>query len=311
MKRRKLIYLGLGGVALTVGYGYLSGVNPSTKTFSSSENSLPSIKSDSLFQFAVIGDVGTGRRGQHSVARAMHQHWKSSPFSMSLMTGDNIYPNGEIEKVSQVFEQPYSALLEKGVKFYASLGNHDVRTNRGEDQITYPGYNMASRYYTFTQSLGESTIQFFAIDTNQAYLEGEEGERRWQAQLAWLQSELGSSSAPWKIVFGHHPVYSSGYHGSQDRLIRDLSPIFAQHGVQLYLNGHDHNYERTQPIKRTTYITTGHGAMNRRIGQSDWTALISNQLGFTTFSVHPDRIVAKAINTQNKVYDEGHILLTV
>ena len=225
-------------------------------------------------------------------------------FPIALLTGDNIYEDGEIERINEVFECPYAALLQNGVKFYAVLGNHDFRTNQGVDEVSYPGYNMPARYYTFT----EGPVQFFALDTNQAYIRARHRETAWNAQVRWLERVLKRSSSVWKIVFAHHPIYSSGWHGSNRDLARDLSPLFEEYGVQLYINGHDHNYERTQPINGTTYITSGNGAKLRRVGSSRWTAYSSSQLGFTAFDIYADRIVISAINTRNNVYDEAYIM---
>lgn len=256
-------------------------------------------------RFVVAGDVGTGRRGQHEVAQAIAQRQQSSPFLTALLTGDNIYENGEIEKISEAFEQPYADLLNKNVKFHAVLGNHDVRTNQGRDTIAYAGYNMPARYYTFVRQ----SVQFFALDTNQISRFGDRHrETAWGTQLKWLRSELKQSQAPWKVVFAHHPIYSSGQHGSNRDLIRDLTPIFAEHGVQLYLNGHDHHYERTHAMNGTVYITSGNGAKLRPVGRSRWTAHASSQLGFTTFDVYDDRMTVKAISTRNTVYDEADVM---
>ena len=296
--------LGASGLALAAGSGYLIGKAKEPITISNSDESAPPpISGDMLFQFIAVGDVGTGRKGQNAVAEAMYKHWEKSPFSLSLLLGDNIYSGGKIERIGEVFEQPYSALLENGVNFRAAIGNHDLESNEGEDQIAYPGYNMDGRYYTFT----EQSVQFFALDTNQVNRDGDDEEKRWNEQLAWLREELAKSSAQWKVVFGHHPVYSSGYHGVHPDLVKELSPILDEYDVQLYINGHDHNYERTQPINGTTYITSGNGAMKRDIGRAAWTELSSKQLGFTAFEVHPDRLVIKAINADNTVYDEAHI----
>jgi 3',5'-cyclic AMP phosphodiesterase CpdA len=306
LKRRVLISLGLGGIATAVGQSYIPRQSQKTAVTSSRELSAAPIPDDRLFQFVVAGDVGTGERGQYAVAQAMAQHWQSSPFPLVLLTGDNIYDNGEIEKIEAVFERPYAELLSQDVKFYAALGNHDFRTNRGENEIAYPGYNMLGRYYSFTQQ----SVQFFALDSNQAYLDDSHRETPWHTQVQWLRQELRASSMPWKVVFAHHPIYSSGQHGSDENLARTLSPLFAEYGVQLYINGHDHNYERTEPINGTTYITSGNGAKLRSVGQSSWTAHASAQLGFAAFEVQADRIVIKAFDTHNNVYDEAYILTT-
>jgi predicted phosphodiesterase len=314
LKRRVLISLGLGGLTAAIGQQYVC--RQALKTAialpgNSPEGSQPASSSNNSdnrsFQFVVIGDVGTGEPGQYAVARAMEQYWQSTPFPVVLLAGDNIYENGEIQRIEAVFERPYADLLQKGVKFYATLGNHDFRANQGEDEIAYPGYNMAGRYYSFTHQ----SAQFFVLDTNQAYLSDNLRETPWNAQVQWLRKALRNSNAPWKVVFAHHPIYSSGMHGSDRELERALSPLMAEYGVQLYINGHDHNYERTEPINGTTYITSGNGAKLRSVGRSNWTAYASSQLGFTAFEVQTDRIVIKAFDTNNDVYDEAYIMATV
>ena len=304
LKRRTFISLGLGGLSVAVGQHYL----PSWAGELSAANLYQagsSTNENARLKFVAVGDVGTGKRAQYAVARAMTRHWQASPFSLALLTGDNIYEDGEIERIHKVFERPYANLLQNGVAFRAALGNHDLRANEGNDQISYSGYNMSGRYYTFT----EQSVQFFALDTNQAHTADSDQATPWNAQLRWLRTELEKSSVPWKVVFAHHPIYSSGWHGSNDDLKRDLSPLFEEYGVQLYVNGHDHNYERTEPINGTTYITSGNGAKLRRVGSSSWTAYAGSRLGFTTFSIYADRIVVSAIDTHAEVYDEATLML--
>ena len=306
MKRRTLISLGLGSCALAAVGKPLIARSLNADLLNADSSSADRLSADcEPLRFAAIGDVGTAEMGQYKVAKAMARRWQSSPFPMVMMTGDNIYPNGDIGKVSEAFEQPYAPLLEEGVTFYASLGNHDFRTDRGRGEIAYDGYNMPSRYYSFRKSFCKQSAQFFALDTNLAYIQNELGASAWQSQLRWLRAALARSRSPWKIVFAHHPVYSSGKHGSSNKLISELSPIFKLYGVQLYINGHDHNYERTEPIEGTTYITSGNGAKLRPVGSSKWTAHASSQLGFATFEVHLDRVVIRAIDANNQVYDEA------
>lgn len=232
----------------------------------------------------------------------MTARWCADPFQTVLLLGDNIYESGEISRIAEVFEQPYAELLQRNTKFYAVLGNHDFRTRQGEDEIAYPGYNMADRYYTFTRH----SVQSFALDTDQFYMDHNSNrEALWSAQYQWLKTALKRSQARWKIVFAHHPVYSSGYHGSDLGLARALAPLFKTYGVQLYINGHDHHYERTRPVDRTTYITAGNGGRNiRRAEESGWTAHASARLGFVTFDVDNDQIVVKAVGTNGSTFDE-------
>ena len=294
MKRRKLLALsGLGGLGLALGgHSYLLSQYPlKFKTCPSFD----SRSSKLLSSFAAIGDVGTGEREQYLVARTMSCFWATNPFPLVLLTGDNIYENGEIEKIKATFEIPYQKLLQQKVKFYAALGNHDIRINDGEDEIRYAGFNMGGRYYTFEQE----NVQFWALDTNP--------EAPWLEQLNWLEENLQQAKQPWKVVFGHHNIYSSGRYGLNPELRDKLAPLFTRYGVQLYLNGHEHHYERTEPIEGTTYLTCGNGAKLRSVGESDWTAYSVSQLGFAVIEIYSDKIEILGIDTEGEIFDRGVI----
>jgi 3',5'-cyclic AMP phosphodiesterase CpdA len=256
-----------------------------------------------LLHFVAVADTGTGVQGQYAVAQAMANYHSQTPYELVILAGDNIYsngiiPDGDLRRIGDVFEKPYRPLLEKGVKFYAALGNHDVATDAGNPQLNYPGFNMnGQRYYT----LQRGPIQFFALDLNPG--------KHLAAQRTWLQQQLRQSKAQWKIVFSHFPIYSSGIYGVDQDLVRELTPLFKKYGVQLYINGHDHDYERTQPIDGTTYLTCGAGAGLRPVFKSKWTAYSASQLSFAAITVYGDRIEIKGIDAQNQVMDEGRILL--
>ncbi|MBN3958247.1 metallophosphoesterase [Nostoc sp. NMS8] len=254
-------------------------------------------KKDLLLRFVSVADTGTGAKGQYAVARAMNAYHKQNPYDLVVLAGDNIYNNGEIEKINEVFERPYQPLLKQGVKFQACLGNHDIRTANGEPQVKYAGFNMKGRYYTFRRG----TVQFFALDTN--------SNADWENQLSWLEKELSISNAPWKVVFGHHPIYSSGQYGCNPDFIKTFTPLYKKYGVQLYINGHEHNYERTRAIDGTTYLICGAGAGNRPVGRSEWTGYSTSDLSFASYEVYKDRIELSAIATDNRIFDKGIIQL--
>ena len=279
-----------------------SSQNPEGNPKNTPKNTFPETAEAPLLRFAAIADTGVGSRDQYAVAKAMFQTYKQKPFPFVLMAGDNIYPYGEISLAKSYFEEPYAPLLSQDVKFYAALGNHDIiKTNNGLDQINYQLFNMSDRYYSFKKgNTSEGTVEFFAINTND--------NATWEEQLRWLDQQLADSTAPWKIVFGHHPLYSSGRHGSNAELEAKLAPVFAKHKVPLYLCGHDHGYERFVPIAGTTYIVNGGGgAPLYDFGKSSQTAFASSQFSFMTFDVYQDKIITKAIATDGKVFDQALI----
>jgi hypothetical protein len=213
---------------------------------------------DSL-RFAVIGDSGTGESAQYEVGRQMVATRDLFPFEFVLMLGDNMYGDEDPDDFSQKFELPYSGLLSDGVEFYASLGNHD----EPEIQTAYEPFNMdGRRYYTFSPRNG---VRFFALDSN--YMDPE--------QIAWIEDELAASESEWKILFLHHPIYSSGgRHGPNLPLREVLEPMILEHGVDLVFAGHEHVYERLEPQDGVHYFTVGSSAKLRRgdIGESGLTA---------------------------------------
>lgn len=295
MKRREFLVLGgLSGLFSGLFAGKFVGEN-SKNSFLETAIAVNSHPKDLLLRFVSVADTGTGAKGQYAVARAMNFYHQKNPYNLVILAGDNIYNNGEIEKIGAVFERPYQPLLKKGVKFYACLGNHDIRTDNGDPQVNYPGFNMQGRYYTFLRD----NVQFFALDTN--------GNADWKNQLIWLEKELSLSKAAWKIVFGHHPIYASGVYGSNANFIKTFTPLFKKYGVQLYINGHEHHYERTRSINGTTYLICGAGAGNRSVGRSEWTEYSTSNLSFAAYDVYADRIEVSGIGTNNRVFDRGLI----
>ncbi len=248
-------------------------------------------------RFLAVADTGTGGRGQYAVARAMEAYRQRNPLNLVILGGDNIYNHGEMEKVEAVFEKPYAPLLKAGVRFRAVLGNHDIRTNNGIDHLLYPGFNYENgqRWYTFRQG----PVQFFMLDTNRNV--------DWTRQLTWLEAELKASRSPWKIVVGHHPIYSSGIYGTDPGMVRRLTPLFQRYGVKLYINGHDHSYERTREINGTTYLCVGAGAGLRPVGTTAITAKSASILSFAALEVYPEEIRIQGISSDGKVFDQGVI----
>jgi 3',5'-cyclic AMP phosphodiesterase CpdA len=198
-------------------------------------------------RFAVIGDSGRGSRPQYDVAARMEAWRQEFPFDFILMAGDNVYDGGTPEDYRLKFELPYKPFLDADVKFYAALGNHD-----DPNQPQYKPFNTGGeRYYTFARRIGvigAGEARFFVLDT--VHLDHQ--------QLRWLETEASRSTADWKIVLFHHPIYTSGrYRRHAEELRRRLEPLFVRHGVDVGFSGHEHFYERTTPQHGITYFVTG------------------------------------------------------
>jgi len=233
---------------------------PAAQNAARASETLPA-RPDSL-KFAVIGDNGTGDQPEYDVGQRMAAARTAFPFDTVLMLGDNMYGRQDPQDFVTKFERPYSALLQAGVLFYATLGNHDNQTNR-----FYKPFNMGGeRYFTFVKK----NVRFFVLDTNQLD----------PKQRAWFDDVLQRSDDLWRICFFHHPIYSDGgRHGSDVSLRVILEPLFVKYGVDVVFSGHDHVYERLRPQKGITYFVSGSGGALRRgdVRPSELTAAYYDQ----------------------------------
>ena len=210
--------------------------------------------SDKL-RFAVIGDWGDGSDDQAALGKQMLSTYRKSSFDFVLASGDNIYPNGASRHFVRKFEEPFGGLLKNHVKFHTVFGNHDVEEGR-QDQRQYPLFNMEGRHY-YTLHQGNGLVDIFLLDSTDYDL----------AQAGWFEKDLRSSTAKWKIVVMHHPLYSSGKkHGPNLKLRRKIEPLLTQYKVNVVFAGHDHIYERVKPQHGVQHFVTGAGGKLRRGG---------------------------------------------
>ena len=252
-------------------------------------------KPDTL-KFAVMGDFGTGKREQYQLADQMARVRAQFPFVLMLTVGDNLYGGSKPKDFETKFEKPYKPLLDGGVKFYASLGNHDAR-----QQSSYEPFNMGGRtYYTFKAP--KESVRFFALETS--YLD--------PPQLQWIERELGSSGEDWKIPYFHHPLYSSGgRHGSDLPKRKVLEPIFVKHGVSVVFAGHDHLYERIAPQQGIVHFVVGSsgqlrkGNIDKETGFTD--AVNATEQAFLAVEIDGDQMYFNAVSRTGKVIDAGVI----
>lgn len=251
-------------------------------------------------RFAVIGDFGTGGSDEFAVASLMYETHKSLALDFVLTAGDNIYPNGAGRYFQKNFEEPFAQLLNEKVKFYATLGNHDVEAGR-QDQLRYPLFNMnGSSYYSISR--GNGLVDFFMLDST-AFDD---------TQTTWLENALRSSKALWKVAAFHHPLYSSSSkHGSDLKLRAKVEPMFIDHGVQVVFSGHDHNYERTKPQNGIQYFVTGAGGKTRR-GMVDKKSAIraasfDEDNSFMLIELDEKEMIFKALSEKGEAVDSGII----
>jgi 3',5'-cyclic AMP phosphodiesterase CpdA len=276
---------------VAVVFGLVAVASGSAGEAQSTASGVPNRK-DSL-KFVAIGDNGTGDKPQYDIAAQMSAWHRTFPFELVIMLGDNMYGGQRPQDFVDKFENPYKPLLDAGVKFYAALGNHDNQTNRFYKPLNMNG----ERYYAFAKK----NVKFFVLDSD--YMDPK--------QLQWIDNELKSARDDWKIVYFHHPLYSSGgRHGSEVDLRVTLEPLFVKYGVNVVYSGHDHIYERIKPQKGIYYFVSGSGGQLRGgdLKKSALTAAgYDTEQTFMLNEVDKDELFFQVITRTGKTIDAGVI----
>ncbi len=249
-------------------------------------------------RFIVFGDWGFGSLQQLKVAKQMILAHQNKPIDFVLTVGDNIYGTGNRQYYRPFFEQPYSVLLKDNVKFFATLGNHDIIEGR-QDETQYPLFNMDGReYYTIRKA--EGLVEFFMLDVTNL------GNK----QLAWLENALKVSKARWKIALYHYPIYSSGtYHGSDLALRNVLEPLLVKYKVNIVFAGHDHIYERTHLQKGIQHFVTGGGGTPLYDINLQSPIRAASYVGwhFMLVEIDDKDVSFQAISDSGKIVDNGKV----
>lgn len=245
-------------------------------------------------KFAAIGDNGNGSQEQRDVGNQMARSRATFPFDFVIMLGDNMYGGQSPRDFVNKFEQPYAALLKAGVKFQASLGNHDHPEN-----VNYPHFNMNGQpYYSFVRG----NVRFLALDTSRGMP---------RTQLAWIESTLRDAREEWKICYFHHPLYSNAArHGSDVGTRVLLEPLFIKYGVDVVFSGHDHVYERIKPQKGIYYFVSGAAGQLRRGNMrpdEETAAYFDQDQSFMLVEIAGSELYFQAISRTGKVVDSGTI----
>ena len=212
---------------------------------SSSLKQLP----DSL-NFLVISDFGgQGGKIQRDVAFQLGQIARVEKSKFIITAGDNYHLNGIPSASSPRWKSEYEDIYSSPslmIPWYASLGNHDYVGNAHaeiEYSLISKRWKMPDRYYAHTEKINDTTdILFVHIDTSPFITEYRNNDSTYHVlgqdihkQTHWIDSVLASSHALWKIVVGHHPIYSSvDNHGNTRELIDDILPLLHKYGVRFY-----------------------------------------------------------------------------
>ncbi len=239
------------------------------------------------YRFIFMGDTGAASEGQFKVADAIQKHCDEMKDCHSVwILGDVIYEEG-VESINDSqfqtkFEEPYKNIQ---LPFYILYGNHDY-IGCEECYIAYSKkstkWRMPARYYK--QSI-DNVISLYGIDT----------ERFDHDEHEWLEDNLATDSAQWKLVLGHRPIRTAeetkvkeNWNG-KDQLKESICTI-----AQFYIAGHAHIMEDQGPLEDCSVhqlVSGGGGAYVRTVLESAAGEFSIADNGFLSIKVNNRELV--------------------
>ncbi|MCC5877454.1 MAG: metallophosphoesterase [Candidatus Sumerlaeia bacterium] len=205
-------------------------------------------------RFLVIGDTGHRSERLGPMMELIGSMHDDHPIEAAILLGDMLDADEPFDEAVQFqFIEPFKPLIDRGIPQFLALGNHEIYDGHAEGAIAHPIFNMeGNTYYARTFADGELTV--FFLDSTRIVDH--------PAQLLWFRQKLAQTTSKWKVVAMHHGLMGSDInHGPDERRYHFLEPLLhGENGVDLVLSGHNHFYERMNPIKGTVFITSGHGS---------------------------------------------------
>lgn len=212
--------------------------------------------------FSVMADVGSGNVYQHSMARVI----ETTEPDLVLVSGDLVYPSYSNALADARFFSVYEPQM-RSCPYFVVAGNHDYQY--GVPAQFFDAFAMPTNSVSIEDHLAAGTDleAYYSFDHGDAHFVGlfvplmdsRTSLIADSAQCRWLEADLAATTAPWKFLFLHHHLESSkvhrnddyNYNGIADRveLCDLLLPIARRYGVQMIFSGHDHGYERFNPVE--------------------------------------------------------------
>jgi 3',5'-cyclic AMP phosphodiesterase CpdA len=309
-------------------YSYQIQINDTLWSDIAQFRTFPRPGSKDEFVFLAMADTGTLSPGQLALA----EHINEEEPALIIHAGDIAYPDGTAAQFTINHFGVYAPILKR-VPLFPSPGDHEWRTNLAEpyvDAFEPPGGHASGSpfYYAFTYG----NVRFISLDTSDSeehaealdYV-GDPSSRQYQWLLVQLSAARGDPGIDWTVVFFHHSPYSAstgfGGHGSHLPTRRAIAPLMDGYRVPLVFSGHDHDYQRSKPIRAnqiaedddgTVYIVTGGGGGRTALRgvSADWFTNVSQKtFEFVRATVDHYTMRLEAVNADGQVFDSFELTI--
>lgn len=276
------------------------------------------------FNFMIVSDWGrNGIQIQQEVADQMSKTADSVGAKFIATCGDNFQINGVASVQDPLWMANFESVYKGNslqVDWFPVLGNHDYRGST-QAEIDYSKisrrWRLTEHYYSFAKKINDSvSARFIFLDTPPLVGEYRSNPAEYpdavkqngDKEIEWLKGILSDSKEQWKIVFGHHPVFSaSKKHGNTQEMIDRVKPLLEKYNAQLYICGHDHDFQHLKEKGgKTEYFVTGTGSEIRESSSNEMSVFSKSEPGFSVVSLKADSLKICFVGTKgNIIYKFG------
>lgn len=269
------------------------------------------------FNFFVVSDLDrNGIKNQKKMANQMALQAENTYPEFIVSCGNNFQAEGVESVEDPLWKSGFEHVYKKPalqVDWFPVLGNRDYKGN-SQAEIDYSNistrWHLKSRYYTFVRQINDSVSALFIfLDTVpliDKYYQKQDYEdvakQDSSRQIAWLKAILANSKEQWKLVFGHHPIYSANpKQGINSDLIQRIKPILEKYNVQFYISGHNRNLQHLKESGgKLDYMVNGSGSENQPIATNVMSLFSKSVSGFSSVTFHGDSIRYAFINSKGQ-----------
>ncbi|HNX54701.1 MAG TPA: metallophosphoesterase [Prolixibacteraceae bacterium] len=274
---------------------------------------------DGKFNFIIANDLGkNGYYDQKPIAEMMGEVSGRTGVDFVAAVGDVHHFYG-VQSVNDPlwltnFELVYSH-PELMIPWYPVLGNHEYRGNTSA-VLAYSSvsrrWQMPARYYSKSFAVSDSSqVLLVFIDTtplidryrnDSKYADA--SNENLETQLKWIDETLAKSTAEWKIVLGHHPIFTGTTKADLEQidLQKRLKPILEKYKVDTYVCGHIHNFQHIKVADSgIDYIVNTSASQARPVVKHEGMVFSSGEAGFMMCSIDDNELKMALINKSGRI----------
>ena len=275
---------------------------------------------ENYYTFMIASDLGqNGYFDQKAVAEMMGEVADITDPEFVAALGDVHHFMGVRSVQDPLWETNFEWIYkhpELMIPWHPVLGNHEYQ-GTAQAVLDYSGisrrWQMPGRYYAKTWLISENVeVLLLFIDTaplidkyhNDPVGYKDAGQQSIEQQLAWINSTLGSSKARWKLVMGHHPVYTGTTKSESERLDlqKRLQPLLDKHGVDAYICGHIHNFQHLRvPNSKVDYFVNSSASKAREVVRFEGAQFGSPDPGFSLCTTKETELIITFVNIEGQI----------